>query len=121
MVQVGAYQHAAGYYNNTVDRKEKQQTDRFARAEKTQTAGYVDKSKEQVLSRQAQNVLEKLRDKYGDMDFMVVDFWYRAVGKRLPCSAVMKCNNISHPNTSISHHKVREKPLFADIIYAWLM
>lgn len=35
----------------------------------------------------------------------------------------MKCNSISHPNTSISHpntsishHKVREKPLFADII-----
>ena len=51
------------------------------------------------------------------------EIWYRAVGKRLPCSAVMKCNSISHPNTSISHpntsishHKVREKPLFADII-----
>lgn len=74
MVQVGAYQQVAGYYNNTVDKKEKQQADRSAGAEKTQSAGYVDKSKEQVLSRQAQDVLEKLRDKYGDMDFMVADF-----------------------------------------------
>ena len=74
MVQVGAYQQVAGYYNNTVDKNEKQQTDRSARAEKTQTAGYVDKNREQVLSRQAQNVLEKLRDKYSDMDFMVADF-----------------------------------------------
>ena len=28
----------------------------------------------------------------------------------------MKCNSISHLNISISHHKVRENPLFADII-----
>ncbi len=74
MVQVGDYQQTAGYYKNTVDRKEKQQTDRSARAEKTQNAGYVDKSREQVLSRQAQEVLKQLRDKYGDMDFMVEDF-----------------------------------------------
>lgn len=29
MVQVGAYQQAAGYYKNTVDRREKQQADRY--------------------------------------------------------------------------------------------
>lgn len=42
------------------------------------------------------------------------------LGKDCPvvqsCSAVMKCNSISHLNISISHHKVRENPLFADII-----
>lgn len=74
MVQVGAYQQAAGYYKNTVDRREKQQADRYVESEKTQDAGYVDKSKEQALSRQARDVLKKLRDKYGDMDFMVADF-----------------------------------------------
>lgn len=74
MVQIGAYQQATGYYNNTVDRKEKQQANRSAGVEKTQTAGYVDRSKEQALSRQAQDVLKQLRDKYGDMDFLVADF-----------------------------------------------
>ena len=74
MVQVGAYQQVSGYYKNTVDRKEKQQANRSAEVEKTQIAGYVDKSKEQALSHQAQDVLKQLRDKYGDMDFMVADF-----------------------------------------------
>ncbi len=73
MVQIGAYQQTAGYYNNTVDRKGKQQTNRSGVTEKAQTSGYVDKSKEQTLSRQAQNVLKKLREKYGDMDFMMAD------------------------------------------------
>lgn len=45
-----------------------------AGTEKTQAAEYVDKSKEQALSRQAQDVLKQLRDKYGDMDFIVADF-----------------------------------------------
>lgn len=74
MVQVGAYQQTAGYYNNTVNKKEKQQTNGTAQGEKTQYSGYVDKNKEQVLSHKAQEVLKQLRDKYGNMDFMVAEF-----------------------------------------------
>lgn len=74
MVQVGAYQQTAGYYNNTTDKKGKQQTSRLAEPEKTKAAGYVDKVKEQTLSQKAQEVLKRLREKYGDMDFMVADF-----------------------------------------------
>lgn len=73
MVQVGAYRQAAGYYNTPVNQKEKH-SDKATKTEKTQSAGYVDKSKEQTLSRQAQDVLRQLRSKYGDMDFMVADF-----------------------------------------------
>lgn len=71
MVQIGAYQQTAGYYNNTVDRK--QQTNRSGVTERAQASGYVDKSKEQTLSRQAQDVLKRLREKYGDMDFMMAN------------------------------------------------
>lgn len=71
MVKVGEYQQASGYYSSAVSRKEKQQT---ASAEKTQSKGYVDKSKESTLSEGAQDVLRKLRSKYGNMDFMVADF-----------------------------------------------
>lgn len=39
----------------------------------------------------------------------------------LLASGEWKYNSISHPNTSISHHKAREKTIFADIIDAWLM
>lgn len=74
MVQIGAYQQAAGYYNNTVNKKEKQQTSQSNLTEKTQSEGYVDKNKESTLSRQAQNVLKQLRAKYGNMGFMVADF-----------------------------------------------
>lgn len=72
MVQIGAYQQSASYYN-TVDKKGKQQTNRSGVTERAQASGYVDKSKEQTLSRQAQNVLKKLREKYGNMDFMVAN------------------------------------------------
>jgi len=77
MVQVGAYQQAGGYYNSTVNKenkKEKQQANRSTGTEKAQTAGYMDKAKEQTLSGKAQEVLKQLREKYGDMDFMVADF-----------------------------------------------
>lgn len=73
MVQIGAYQQTAGYYNNSVDRKGKQQTNRSGVTERAQASGYVDKSKEQTLSRQAQDVLKRLREKYGNMDFMVAN------------------------------------------------
>lgn len=68
------YKQTTGYYNNPVDKKEKQQTNRSEEAEKTQTAGHVGKSKEQALSSQAQDVLKQLKAKYGNMDFMVADF-----------------------------------------------
>ena len=71
MVKVGEYQQTAAYYNNAVNRKEKQQV---ASTEKTQSKGFVDKSKESTLSEQAQDVLEMLRSKYDNMDFMVADF-----------------------------------------------
>lgn len=74
MVQVGAYQQTAGYYNHTADKAGKQQANRSAQAERKQTAGYVDKAKEQTLSQKAQDVLKQLREKYGNMDFMVADF-----------------------------------------------
>lgn len=74
MVQVGAYQQTAGYYNHTADKAGKQQTNRSAQTERKQTAGYVDKAKEQTLSQKAQDVLKQLREKYGNMDFMVADF-----------------------------------------------
>lgn len=74
MVQVGNYQQATGYYNNTVNRKEKQQAGRMASTDKTSSAGYVDKSKESSLSAKAQDVLKMLREKYKNMDFMVADF-----------------------------------------------
>lgn len=73
MVQVGAYQQTNGYYNNSVNSKAKQQT-KTASSEKAQSTGYVDQKKESSLSRQAQDVLKRLRSKYGDMDFMVADF-----------------------------------------------
>lgn len=72
MVQIGAYQQSASYYN-TVDKKGKQQTNRSGVTERAQASGYVDKSKEQTLSRQAQDVLKRLREKYGDMDFMMAN------------------------------------------------
>lgn len=74
MVQVGAYQQTVGYYNHMADKTGKPQASRSAGTERKQTAGYVDKAKEQTLSQKAQDVLKLLREKYGDMDFMVADF-----------------------------------------------
>lgn len=74
MVQVGAYQKVTDYYNQTKVQKEKQQTTKTVTNLKTQQAGYADPIKEQKLSQGAQDVLKKLRDAYGDMDFMVADF-----------------------------------------------
>lgn len=74
MVKIGAYQQTAGYHHSTVSKREKQQTGQAASADKAQSAGYVDQKKEATLSRGAQNVLKQLREKYGDMDFMVADF-----------------------------------------------
>lgn len=74
ITNLNQYKQTTGYYNNTVDKKEKQQANRSEEAEKTQAAGHVGKSKEQALSGQAQDVLKQLKAKYGNMDFMVADF-----------------------------------------------
>lgn len=74
MVQVGNYQQATGYYNNIVNKKEKQQTSRMSSPDRTSSAGYVDKNKEATLSGKAQDVLKMLREKYKNMDFMVAEF-----------------------------------------------
>lgn len=74
MVQVGAYQKVTDYYNQTKVQKEKQQSANTATPAKTQQTGYIDTVKEQKLSQGAQDVLKKLRNTYGDMDFMVADF-----------------------------------------------
>lgn len=67
MVQVGAYQQINNYYSTPrADQRTKQQ------AEKIQS-GYVDKEKESGLSRQAQDLLKRLRNKYKDMDFMALN------------------------------------------------
>lgn len=73
MVQVGAYQQVNGYGNQAVNGKANRQTKTNA-AERTQSAGYVDQKKEASLSSRAQDVLKRLRNKYGDRDFMVADF-----------------------------------------------
>jgi len=74
MVQVGAYQKVTDYYNQTKVQKEKQQTAKTDAGVKVQQTGFVDTVKEQKLSAGAQDVLKKLRETYGDMDFMVADF-----------------------------------------------
>ena len=74
MVQVGAYQKVTDYYQQTKLQKEKQQTAKADTGVKAQQTGYIDTVKEQKLSTGAQDVLKKLREAYGDMDFMVADF-----------------------------------------------
>ena len=74
MVQIGAYQKVTDYYHQSKVQKEKQQTEKTDAGVKAQQTGFVDTIKEQKLSAGAQDVLKKLRDTYGDMDFMVADF-----------------------------------------------
>lgn len=74
MVQVGAYQKVTDYYTQTKVQKEKQQSSKAEADVKAKQTGFTDTVKEQKLSQGAQDVLKKLRDAYGDMDFMVADF-----------------------------------------------
>lgn len=69
MVQVGAYHQAAGYYNSSV----KNQT-KAASSDSAKEAGAAGRKKETELSSRAQDVLKRLRSKYGDMDIMAADF-----------------------------------------------
>ena len=72
MVKVDAYQQTSGYYEQLVNKRDKKQTDKT----KTGQAKDVNSldSKEKTLSTRAQNLLKTLREKYGNMDFMVADF-----------------------------------------------
>ena len=65
MVKVNTYQQTSGYYEQLVNKRDKKQTD------KTKTEQTKDVK---TLSTRAQNLLKTLREKYGNMDFMVADF-----------------------------------------------
>lgn len=65
MVKVNTYQQTSGYYEQLVNKRDKKQTD------KTKTEQTKDVK---TLSNRAQNLLKTLREKYGNMDFMVADF-----------------------------------------------
>lgn len=65
MVKVNTYQQPSGYYEQLVNKSDKKQTD------KTKTEQTKDVK---TLSTRAQNLLKTLREKYGNMDFMVADF-----------------------------------------------
>ena len=70
MIKTDGYYNAANYYNAAAQtkQKEKTQTNRKDANAKTQNASSV------KLSEKAQDMLEKLRKKYKNMDFMAVDF-----------------------------------------------
>lgn len=56
------------YYNSTVQQKNVKKTREAENAQKT------DKAKQPQLSKAAQNLMEKLRKNYSNMDFMIADF-----------------------------------------------
>lgn len=56
------------YYNSTVQQKNVKKTREAENAQKT------DKAKQPQLSKAAQNLMEKLRKNYSNMDFMIGDF-----------------------------------------------
>lgn len=56
------------YYNSTVQQKNLKKTREAETAQKT------DKAKQPQLSKAAQNLMEKLRKNYSNMDFMIADF-----------------------------------------------
>lgn len=70
VIKTDGYYNAANYYNAAAQtkQKEKTQTNRKDANAKTQNASSV------KLSEKAQDMLEKLRKKYKNMDFMAVDF-----------------------------------------------
>lgn len=72
---IGSYRQMAEYYDNSVNKKNKQtEKAKNNHSEKAEYTGYVDRNNESKLSKNAQNLLQKLRSTYGDMDFMVADF-----------------------------------------------
>lgn len=60
--------YISSYYNSTVKQ------DNIKKAKEAENAKAADKTKQPQLSKAAQNLLEKLRKTYGNMDFMVADY-----------------------------------------------
>ncbi len=63
--------YAGSYYNSTVQQN---QQENIRKTRDTETAKKSDKAKQPQLSKAAQNLLEKLRKNYSNMDFMIADF-----------------------------------------------
>lgn len=70
----GTYQ--SGFYNNTIHGKREQEAARAAERDKNPEvkADRAQKMPQTELSNRAQKLLEKLKKKYGNMDFMVADY-----------------------------------------------
>ena len=70
----GTYQ--SGFYNNMIQGKREQEAARTAEREKNSQvkADKANKAPQAELSSRAQKLLEKLKKKYGNMDFMVADY-----------------------------------------------
>lgn len=60
--------YAGLYHNSTVKQKNNKKVREIGSAQKT------DREKQLQLSKEAQNLLEKLRNNYSNMDFMIADF-----------------------------------------------
>lgn len=65
--------YAASDYYNSVQQKSAGKTDN-KKSSTTKTAGQTGRTGQAQLSKKAQNLLEKLRKTYGNMDFMVADY-----------------------------------------------
>ena len=65
MVKVNTYQQTSGYYEQLVNKRDKKQTDKIKTGQEKEV---------KTLSTRAQNLLKNLKEKYGNMDFMVADF-----------------------------------------------
>ena len=65
MVKVNTYQQTSGYYEQLVNKRDKKQTDKIKTGQEKEV---------KALSTRAQNLLKNLKEKYGNMDFMVADF-----------------------------------------------
>lgn len=63
--------YASSYYNSTVQQNQQETVKKTKEAENVQK---TDKAKQPQLSKAAQNLLEKLRKNYSNMDFMIADF-----------------------------------------------
>lgn len=63
--------YASSYYNSTVQQNQQETVKKTREAENVQK---TDKAKQPQLSKAAQNLLEKLRKNYSNMDFMIADF-----------------------------------------------
>lgn len=63
--------YASSYYNSTVQQNQQETVKKTREAENVQK---TDKAKQPQLSKAAQNLLEKLRNNYSNMDFMIADF-----------------------------------------------